>query len=90
MFYAFAEFTMKRFVERLTDDKVVTVAETIRHLPMTYRHTGVYRLDADDEPHWLAVAEAEPGTTVVFFYQEDDEIIEVYRGVLGRNGLQPA
>ena len=90
MFYAFIELTLKRFVERLTDDKTLSVAETIRHLPVTYDCIGVYCLDEDEELQTLTLDAARPGDTLVFVFQNGDEIIEVYRGVLGRGGLEPA
>jgi tRNA A37 threonylcarbamoyladenosine biosynthesis protein TsaE len=67
---------------------VIKIAETIRHLPKTYEHIGVYRVDAHDELEALKVDEAVEGDVIAFCYQLGDQIIEVYRGVLGHKALE--
>ena len=88
MFYTLIEFTLKQFVERLGGDQVIKIAETIRHLPKTYEHISVYQVDAHDELEALKVDEAAEGDVIVFCYQLGDQVIEVYRGVLGHKALE--
>ncbi len=89
MFYTLIEFTLKQFVERLGGDQVIKIAETIRHLHKTYERVGVYMVDGLDGLESLKVDEVSEGDVIVFCYQQDDEVVEVYRGVLGHRSLEP-